>query len=63
MTINYKDICLKLADISQTTGRALRESREKETPEAESKGKNDFVTKFDRQTEATLVRQIGRAHV
>lgn len=60
MAIDYKDICLKLADISQTTGRALRESREKETPEAESKGKNDFVTKFDKQTEATLVRLLSK---
>lgn len=58
MTINYKEICLQVAELSQTTGRKLKALRNQQTPEAETKGKNDFVTQFDKDTEATLITAL-----
>jgi hypothetical protein len=55
MSIDYKDICLKVAELSQDTGRNLKALRNQQVPEAESKGKNDFVTQFDKETEAKLI--------
>lgn len=58
MTVNYKEICLQVAELSQTTGRKLKALRNQQTPEAETKGKNDFVTQFDKDTEATLITAL-----
>lgn len=57
--INYKDLCLKVVELSQTTGRNLKTLRKQQTPEAESKGINDFVTQFDKDTEALLINSLS----
>ena len=54
----YKDICLRTVELARTTGQFLRASRELEIPDTESKGKNDFVTKFDKEAEARLVAAL-----
>lgn len=59
MAIDHKDICLKVAGLAQDAGRALKAARAKEAPKKESKGRNDFVTKFDKQTEERLVRELS----
>lgn len=59
MEIDYKDICLKVAGLAQNTGRALKTARAKEAPQKESKGRNDFVTRFDKQTEERLIRELS----
>lgn len=51
----YKDVCLKTVAVARETGLFLRNARLNETPDTESKGKNDFVTKFDKEAEARLV--------
>ena len=55
----YKDICLNTVDVARETGMFLRAARRNETPDAESKGKNDFVTKFDKEAEARLVAALS----
>ncbi|GAO28191.1 inositol-1-monophosphatase [Geofilum rubicundum JCM 15548] len=60
MSMDYKDICLKVAELSQETGRNLKALRNQQTPEAESKGKNDFVTQFDKDTEARLITALSQ---
>lgn len=59
MEIDYKDICLKVAGLAQNAGRALKTTRAKEAPQKESKGRNDFVTRFDKQTEERLIRELS----
>lgn len=59
MEIDYKDICLKVAGLAQNAGRALKTARAKEAPQKESKGRNDFVTRFDKQTEERLIRELS----
>jgi myo-inositol-1(or 4)-monophosphatase len=59
MSINYKDLCLSTVEIARLTGRFIREARESHAPESENKGKNDFVTKFDKEAEARIVNALS----
>lgn len=55
---NYKNLCLAAAEITRETGLFLRRERENTNIEIESKGKNDFVTQFDKAAEQRLVTSL-----
>ena len=59
MSINYKHICLETARIARDTGLFVRKKRETSKIEIDAKGKNDFVTQFDKEVEAMLVNELG----
>jgi len=60
MTINYQKICLKIVKIAQKTGKELRKKRSSVKLEINSKGRNDFVTQFDTETESKLISELGK---
>ena len=58
MSINYKHICLETAKIARNTGLFVRKKRETSKIEIDVKGKNDFVTQFDKEVEAKLINEL-----
>ena len=56
---NYKKICLEAVQIVRKTGKELRKKRKSVKLEISSKGLNDFVTQFDRETEEKLIYGLG----
>ncbi|MDR2928466.1 MAG: inositol monophosphatase [Cytophagaceae bacterium] len=59
MPINYEYICLNVADIARNTGLRLRKMRDDAGIKITQKGKNDFVTQFDRAVEQSLVELLS----
>ncbi len=57
---NYKSLCLAATEIIRETGLFIRQERENTNIEVESKGKNDFVTQFDKAAEAKLVTALEK---
>jgi myo-inositol-1(or 4)-monophosphatase len=57
---NYKSLCLGAAEISRETGIFIRHEREKIGIQIETKGKNDFVTQFDKTAEQKLVASLEK---
>jgi myo-inositol-1(or 4)-monophosphatase len=57
---DYKSLCLAAAEISRETGLFIRHEREKIGIQVESKGKNDFVTQFDKAAERKLIDVLER---
>jgi myo-inositol-1(or 4)-monophosphatase len=60
MTQNYKKTCLAVVRIARNTGKELRKKRKMVEPEISLKGRNDFVTQFDKETEAKLIMELGQ---
>jgi myo-inositol-1(or 4)-monophosphatase len=58
MTPNLQDICLKVADLARLTGQMLRAERSAGKLNVVSKGKNDFVTYFDKKSEELIVEGL-----
>lgn len=57
--INYQDLCREVASLAIRTGRWLCNERRKiSTVEVDVKGVHDYVTKFDKQSEATVVKRL-----
>lgn len=59
MPLSLSALCTEVGRLARDTGRQLKQEREMQRPEAESKGSNDFVTRFDKQSEATLVKALS----
>ena len=59
MSINYEHICLKTVKIARETGLFIRKKRETSELEIDAKGKNDFVTQFDKEVESILVNEFS----
>ena len=57
---NYKNLCLATAELARETGLFIRTERENAGIEVESKGKNDFVTQFDKEAERRLVAGLEK---
>ena len=57
---NYKNLCLAAAELARETGLFIRTERENAGIEVESKGKNDFVTQFDKEAERRLVAGLEK---
>lgn len=59
--MNYRDICLKVVELTHETGAFVLEKRKTLTSEEViTKGKNDFVTVVDRLTEERLIAGLGK---
>ena len=59
-TIDYKLITQKVAEIARETGAFIKEGRASSPISVESKGKNDFVTKFDKEAEVRIVAALKK---
>ncbi|MCL2072967.1 MAG: inositol monophosphatase [Marinilabiliaceae bacterium] len=58
MKFNLESLCHNAVKIATQTGKDLRETRSSINPDFKSKGYNDFVTKFDLETETKLVKEL-----
>jgi myo-inositol-1(or 4)-monophosphatase len=57
--IDYQNLCHKVATLAAQTGRWLRNERQNiSSVEVDVKGVHDYVTKFDKQSEATIVKRL-----
>ena len=56
---DYKELCEKTTKIARETGHFVRQSRLKNRPDVETKGRNDFVTEIDKASEQRLVKALG----
>lgn len=58
--MNYKDVCDKVVSLVRETGHFIMTERKSMTgDDIEIKGKNDFVTRFDKLSEEKLVKGLG----
>ncbi len=57
---DYKNLCLATSEIVRETGLFIRNKRESAGLEIELKGKNDFVTQFDKEAELKLVTKLEK---
>lgn len=57
-TIDYKLITQKVAELARETGAFIKEGRDTTPIDIETKGKNDFVTKFDKEAEVRIVTAL-----
>ncbi|MFC0877479.1 inositol monophosphatase family protein [Saccharicrinis sp. FJH2] len=59
--MDYKNVCDEVVKLVRETGRFIMSERKSMTSDdIEIKGKNDFVTKFDKLSEKRLVEGLGR---
>lgn len=59
--MNYKSICLEVVELARETAKIVMKERESlVSGDISSKGKNDFVTKFDKMSEAKLVDGLSK---
>lgn len=58
--MNYKDICLKVAELARNTGEELKRYRAQNELIIEAKGHNDFVTQMDKFSEKLLVEGLEK---
>ncbi|MFO8000634.1 MAG: inositol monophosphatase family protein [Marinilabilia sp.] len=56
---DIKTICEETVKIARDTGQFVKEYRQKNRPDVESKGRNDFVTQIDKASEERLVEALG----
>ncbi len=56
--IDYKSITQKVAELARETGAFIKEGRATTPIDIETKGKNDFVTKFDKEAEVRIVAAL-----
>lgn len=56
--IDYKSITQKVAELARETGAFIKDGRATTSISVESKGKNDFVTKYDKEAEARIVTAL-----
>ncbi|SFE64566.1 inositol monophosphatase family protein [Thermophagus xiamenensis] len=57
--VNYQKLCEKTVKIARETGSFVKNFRLNNTPNVETKGKNDFVTQIDKASEQKLVEALG----
>lgn len=57
--MNYEAICRQAAQIARETGLFLKQNRSLHQPDITVKGKNDFVTNMDKQSEEMIVEQLS----
>ena len=57
--MNYESICRQVAQIARETGLFLKQNRSLHQPDIQVKGKNDFVTNMDKQSEEMIVEQLS----
>jgi myo-inositol-1(or 4)-monophosphatase len=57
-TINYQQITSQIAGLARETGLFIKKRRSEASIKTESKGKNDFVTQFDKESEARIVKAL-----
>lgn len=55
----HKNICLKTVELARLTGQFLKNSNINDPGSVEIKGKNDFVTKFDKEVEQRVVKSLS----
>lgn len=57
--MNYQSICSHTALIARETGLFVKQNRLLQDPDIQVKGKNDFVTNMDKQSEAMIVERLS----
>ncbi len=57
--MNYESISRQAAQIARETGLFLKQNRSLHQPDITVKGKNDFVTNMDKQSEEIIVEQLS----
>ncbi len=58
--MEYKEICLAVKDIASEAGKFIREQHlERDIIKIEAKGKHNFVTEVDKQSELMLVKKLA----
>jgi myo-inositol-1(or 4)-monophosphatase len=59
--MKYKTVCDQVVELVRETGKYIMSERKSMTSnDIETKGKNDFVTKFDKLSEEHLVKGLGK---
>ncbi|TCO09656.1 inositol monophosphatase family protein [Natronoflexus pectinivorans] len=57
--MDYQGICIQVVNLARQTGSYLKEERARSAPDLERKGKNDFVTRFDKEAEVRIVDALS----
>ncbi|MFW6268274.1 MAG: inositol monophosphatase family protein [Marinilabiliaceae bacterium] len=56
---DIKTVCEETVKIARETGQFVKQSRQENRPDVETKGRNDFVTEIDKTSEEKLVKALG----